>query len=203
MRKWPDLATATLERLKEIKIEARLDPRDRGLATCDLYFEGRRIGATDAEGEGAIVKIVSWPGLSLSGLVAVRVMSVPDLPALRARLIEKMPPGFETAISSDSVRREKASSGEEIARTDLPPVDETTRRAWEANRQQAALWRSRPVSVTTTSEQTGSEAQFMYCAGCHLETSHVLTGQRSTGRGKNWRGWQCTVCSISVQRPIG
>lgn len=207
MRKWPDLATATLQQLADLRIEARLDPQQRGQATYDLYFDGHRIGAVDAEGEGAVVKIVFWPGLNIRGLVAVRVSAVPDLPKLRASLITKMPPGFEDAISSDSARRDRAARANALRMSDvdatLPPVDDETRLAWEANRRQAAFWKDRPESVTSISDQTGAESRSRYCAKCHLETSHVLTGQHSTGRGKNWRGWQCTVCSISTQRPTG
>lgn len=189
-----------------MRIEAWHDPRDEGQPRRDLYFDGHRIGGVDAAGGDVMVKIVSWPGLRLSGLVAVRVESVADLPKLRGSLIAKMPPGFEDAISSDRARRDRAARENELRERDVdttafPAVDEETRLAWEANRRQAAFWKSRPESVTNTSEQTGSESKFFYCAKCHLETSHVLTGQHSTSRGKNWRGWQCTVCSISIQRP--
>ncbi|MHB8695986.1 MAG: hypothetical protein ACYDHH_32630 [Solirubrobacteraceae bacterium] len=197
-----------MQRLAEIRIEARHDPRDEGEPRRDLYFDGHRIGGVDAVGGGVMVKIVSWPGLRLSGLVAVRVESVADLPRLRESLVAKMPSGFEDAISSDSERRaranrEKGHRVKEIELDAIRPVDDATRLAWEENRRQAAFWQSRPASVTSTSGQTGSETQFLHCAKCRLDTAHVLNGQHSTRHGKNWLGWQCTVCGLSVQRPSG
>jgi hypothetical protein len=197
VKKWPSLAGATLQRLREFNIEARLDPRQRGQAAYDLYFENRCIGGVAAEGDSMVVKIIVWPGLKLERAVRVEVASIADLPQIRANLVAKMPHGFAETLSRRFVHRPPRTA-EDIP---PPPVDDATRLAWIANREQAAFWRKRPETVTTKSDQIGAESKFLYCAMCHVETSHVLSGQHSTARGKNWRGWQCTICYTSKQLP--
>lgn len=205
MKRWPPLAAATVERLADLAIEARSDPRELGHATFYLYFNDRRVGAIDAEADGAVVKIVSWPGLSLERMAVVRITSVADLPKLRASLIARLPLGFEESISSVGTRLEKAArefaGRPRVEVAAIAPVDEETRLAWEQNRQQAAFWKGRPQLVTTVSDQTESVSRPLYCARCHVQTTHVLTGQKSTARGKDWQGWRCTLCSVQKQIP--
>lgn len=198
MRKWPNMGWAALTRLAEIGIEPRLEIKDWGQGSYDLYFEGHRVGAVDADGEAVVVKIASWPGLRLDRLVTLRVQTVTDLPQLRASLVLRMPAGFEDSIAPPASRtRPKPNDAPYVPE----PVDEQTKQAWADNRKQAAFWKGKLHNVTSTSDQTGTAGITSLCQLCEKDTTHVRTGHHSTKHGKDWLEWRCVVCLTRKQLP--